>query len=131
MSDLETKRKATKARALLRKNAERRKSKEMAERALKEESASEERPVEMEKWEEVDMGLADGWDAPGQHVRVYAESLPELWENIQEYLRNFKDTREISSASFETNKPGLTPAYDGKHWSVILTVHGTAKQETE
>ena len=104
---------------------------EVAERALKKESASEEGPGEMEKWEEVDMGLADGWDAPGQHVRVYAESLPELWENIQEYLRNFKDTREISSASFETNKPGLTPAYDGERWSVILTVHGTAIQETE
>ena len=131
MSDRKTKREATEARALLRKKAERRRSKVMAERALKEESASEEGPVEMKKWEEVDMGLADGWDAPGQHVRVYAESLPELWENIQEYLRNFKDTREISSASFETNKPGLTPAYDGKRWSVILTVHGTAKQETE
>jgi hypothetical protein len=84
-----------------------------------------------EKWEVVDMGLADGWEAPGQHVRVYAESLPELWENIQEYLRHFKETREISSASFETNKPGLTPAFDGKRWSVVLTVYGTSIQETE
>lgn len=84
-----------------------------------------------EKWEEIDMGLADGWDAPGQHVRVYAESLPELWKNIQEYLLFFKDTREISSASFETNKPGLTPAYDGERWSVVLTVHGIAIQETD
>ncbi len=62
-----------------------------------------------------------------QDVSFIAVSLPELLENIQEYIESVKDKKGFINASFtyspwEDDQPGFSPYYGDGRWHETIHV---------
>jgi len=107
--NLETKREATEARALLRKNAERRRSKEMAERALKEAQRREEeaRKEAEEKAAEIEREAAEKDAEAKELLRKKAEDRKRLDEEASKEAEEKAAEIEREAAAKKTEAKEL------------------------
>ncbi len=76
----------------------------------------------MTKWVEAEQESWEG-NYTKQKVRVNADSLAELLENIQEYIESVKDKTGFENASFNLDeRTGLSPHYHNGLWTQIIYV---------